>query len=136
MIVDSSALVALVNAEPEADTFLELISASRVRTSVATWLETCLVVDSRSPAHARRFDELVEALRLELVPVGVEHARLAREAHRRFGRGSGSRARLNYGDCFAYALAVLTGEPLLFKGDDFRHTDVTPAWLPGSPGAD
>jgi ribonuclease VapC len=135
MIVDSSALVALVNDEPEADTFLQLMGVSRSRTSVATWLEACLVVDSRSPAHARRFDELVEMLGLELVPVAVEHARLAREAHRRFGRGSGSPARLNYGDCFAYALAVITGEPLLFKGDDFRHTDITPAWLPGSTGA-
>lgn len=95
--------------------------------SVATWLELCLVLDRRSVAHARKLDQLVEALAIDLVPVSVEQARIAREAYRRFGRGSGSPAKLNYGDCFAYALAVLTGAPLLFKGEDFSHTDVRSA---------
>lgn len=130
MIVDASAIVAMVEHEPEREPFLLLLVQSRPRLSVATWLETCLVLDSRSASHATRLDQLVHSLDIELVPVTLEQARVAREAHRRFGRGSGSPARLNYGDCFAYALAVTTGEPLLFKGTDFTHTDVRPASLP------
>ncbi len=127
MIVDSSALVAVVDRELDHETFLELILATPSRLSVANWLETCLVLDKRSPSHGRRLDELVDTLGMEIVPVSVEQGRVAREAHRRFGRGSGSPARLNYGDCFAYALALTTGEPLLFKGEDFTHTDLRAA---------
>ncbi|UUZ61572.1 type II toxin-antitoxin system VapC family toxin [Nocardioides sp. B-3] len=83
--------------------------------------------DSRSPGEAARLDRLVELLRIELVPVSAAHGRIARSAHQRYGRGSGSAAGLNFGDCFAYALAIDSGEPLLFKGDDFRHTDVRAA---------
>ena len=124
MIVDSSALVAVVDREPEHEAFLALIIDSSSRLSVANWLETCLVLDKRSPAHGRRLDELVDSLGIEIVPVSVEQGGVAREAHRRFGRGTGSPARLNFGDCFAYALAITTGEPLLFKGTDFTHTDL------------
>lgn len=127
MIVDSSALVAVVDREPEHETFLQLILDTSSRLSVANWLETCLLLDRRSPAHGRRLDELVDTLGIEIVPVSAEQGGVAREAHRRFGRGSGSPARLNYGDCFAYALALTTGEPLLFKGDDFTHTDLRAA---------
>lgn len=95
--------------------------------SVATWLESCLVIDSRAPRKGLGLDALLERLEVELVPVSLEQGRIARDAHRRYGRGSGSPAKLNFGDCFAYALAVDSGEPLLFKGDDFRHTDVNPA---------
>lgn len=127
MIVDASAIVAVVEHEPERETFVSLIMQGRARLSVATWLETCLVLDSPAGSHATRLDQLVHSLGIELVPVTLEQVRVAREAHRRFGRGSGSPARLNYGDCFAYALAITTGEPLLFKGADFTHTDVRAA---------
>lgn len=95
--------------------------------STATWLEVGIVADQRSSAHGERLNRLLELLEVELVPVSTQHARVAREAYRRYGRGSDSAARLNYGDCFSYALATVTGEHLLFKGDDFTHTDVAPA---------
>ena len=117
----------MVDREPEHETLLQVILDTSSRLSVANWLETCLVLDKRSPAHGRRLDELVDSLGIEIVPVSVEQGRIAREAHRRFGRGSGSPARLNFGDCFAYALAITTGEPLLFKGTDFTHTDLQSA---------
>lgn len=128
MIIDSSVLVAMIEAEPEGPGYLTAISEATIRRlSVANWLETCLVLDNRSPSHARKFDELITSMQVEVVPVTLDQARVARAAHRRFGRGSGSKARLNYGDCFAYALAITTGEPLLFKGEDFAHTDISPA---------
>lgn len=127
MIVDSSALVAIVRGEPEAMPFINAISSAECRMSVANWFETTIVVD-RNPARSRReFDVIVEGGQIELVPVTVEQARIARVAHREFGRGSGHPAGLNMGDCFAYALAKDTGEPLLFKGDDFGHTDIRSA---------
>ena len=76
---------------------------------------------------SRRLDAFLQEAEVEIEPVTIEQARLAREAYRDYGKGSGHPARLNFGDCFAYALARDTGEPLLFKGDDFRRTDVTPA---------
>jgi len=129
VIVDSSALLAIVKQEAERPIFgKSLAEAPRVAMSTATWVECCLVVDNHpQPMVRRRFDDLVTAAGIELVSVSVEHAQVARAAHRDFGRGSGSPARLNYGSCFSYALARVSGEPLLFKGDDFRHTDVTPA---------
>lgn len=127
MIVDASCLVAILGNEPEREDFLHICLNSTCRMSVATWLESCLVLDKRSPGEAARLDGLVAWLNVELVPVSLEQGRIARDAHRRYGRGSGSPARLNFGDCFAYALAIDMGEPLLFKGDDFRHTDVRPA---------
>jgi ribonuclease VapC len=95
--------------------------------SVATWLEVCIVADARSTAHGERLDRIIEALDIEIVPVSTREGQVARVAYRRYGRGSGSPAQLNFGDCFAYALSVTTGEPLLFTGDDFGHTDVAPA---------
>jgi len=128
MIIDSSAVVALVEHEPEASRLAEIIKTTETpRMSVANWLETCLVLDKRTPEHPRKLDELVKDLRIELVPVDLTQARVARDAHRRYGRNSGSPAKLNYGDCFAYALAITTGDTLLFKGEDFTHTDVLPA---------
>lgn len=127
MIVDSSAIMAILNQEPGAENVLEAAASGACRMSTATWVELGIVADSRSAAHGLRLDRLIETLDIELVEVAEKHARLARAAYRRFGRGSGSPARLNYGDCFAYALAVATGEPLLFTGLDFTHTDVTPA---------
>lgn len=127
MIVDTSALIAVVQGEPEAANFTRLLLAEPARMSVANWLAASLVVDARTSLHRQEFAEVVSSLDIELVPVTVEQAEAARLAHGRFGRGSRSPARLNYGDCFAYALARVTGEPLLFKSDDFGHTDITAA---------
>ena len=92
------------------------------------FVETALVIDgSRDPIASRRFDDLVKEARIVIEPVSEAQARIAREAYRDFGKGSGHPAKLNFGDCFAYAPAKTTGEPLLFKGDDFIHTDIIPA---------
>jgi len=95
--------------------------------SIATWLEVSIVADARSAAHGERLDRIVDALEIELVPVSAREGQVARAAYRRYGRGSGSPARLNFGDCFAYALSVTSGEPLLFIGDDFLQIDVARA---------
>jgi ribonuclease VapC len=128
MIVDTSALIALLRDEPDARTFAEAIDAARVRRiSAATFVEAATVVDaSRNPILSRQFDQLIDRVALVIEPVTAEQARIAREAYRDFGKRSGHPARLNFGDCFAYALAKATGEPLLFKGRDFAQTDVTP----------
>ena len=94
----------------------------------------CLAIDaSRDPIASRRFDELVDVAELRVEPVTHDQARIARDAYRDFGKGSGHKAGLNFGDCFAYALAKSTGEALLFKGNGFSHTDITPA-LPAAAG--
>lgn len=127
MIVDSSALMAILEGEQEADDLLQVAAAGPCQMSVATWLEVSIVADARSANHGERLDELIRALEIEVVPVSTRQGEVARLAYRRYGRGSGSPARLNYGDCFAYALSVTTGEPLLFVGADFTQTDVAPA---------
>src|SRR5262249_4335649 len=125
VIVDSSALVAILHCEPEAAAYLRAIyNAGQCRISAANFLEAAIVIDAgRSAIASRRLDDLLREAQMVIEPVTEEHARIAREAYRDFGRGSGHLARLNFGDCFAYALARATGETLLFKGDDFRHTD-------------
>lgn len=129
MIVDSSAVVAVVTTEPDFRAYLAaLLRADRVRMSAATFLETSIVLDRhRDPVMGRRLDRLLTTVAAVIEPVTEEQARIARAAHRDFGRGSGHPARLNFGDCFAYALATERGEPLLYKGDDFGHTDVRSA---------
>lgn len=126
MIVDTSALVAILRAEQDADRFIDaLTSADRPRLSAATLVETAVVVDAAGdPALSRRLDELIDAAELHVEPLTEEQARVARQAYRDFGRGSGHPARLNLGDCFSYALAAVLAEPLLYKGDDFAHTDL------------
>ena len=110
-------------------------SAQDRRISAANWLETAVVIDaSRDPVASRRFDELVQTAELQVEPVTREQADIARAAYRDFGKGSGHKASLNFGGCFAYALAKATGQTLLFKGNDFGHTDVIPA-LPADPEA-
>ncbi len=128
MIVDSSAVVSVVLDEPDGEALALTVSqALRPRMSAANWLEAAMVIDSRGGSLlARRFDEVVEGLGLEVVPVTLEQAHVARRAHQEYGRGNHP-AKLNYGDCFAYALAKVTGEPLLFKGNDFSQTDIPPA---------
>jgi ribonuclease VapC len=127
MIVDSSAIIAILRAEPEAQAFAKAIAAARDRrVSAVNFVEASVVIDgSRDPIASRRFDELVLEAELQIEPVTEAHARIAREAYRDFGKGSGHRASLNFGDCFAYALAKAKQEPILCKGDDFKHTDLT-----------
>lgn len=122
MIVDSSAIVAILRNETEAVRFAHALeAASARRMSAGNYLETAIVLDSdHDPILSRRLDELLRTATIEVAPVTLEQARLAREAYRNFGRGSGHPAKLNYGDCFAYALAVATGEPVLAKGEEFR----------------
>jgi ribonuclease VapC len=129
MIIDTSALVAILRDEPEAkDCALAIERNSTRRVSAANFVETALVIDgSRDPIASRRFDDLVKEARIVVEPVTEAQARIAREAYRDFGKGSGHPAKLNFGDCFAYALAKTIGESLLFKGDDFIHTDIIPA---------
>ena len=128
MIVDSSALLAVIlNEEDEPRLAEAMIDAPELRMSAANWVEAAIIVDShRNPAARIRFEDLIDALQLEIVPVTAEDAYRTRAAHNDYGRGQ-HKARLNYGDCFAYALAKSRSEPLLFKGDDFSQTDVEPA---------
>jgi ribonuclease VapC len=128
MIIDTSAIIAILRDEPEAQfCAMAIESVAQRRVSAANFLEAAVVIDgSRDPVASRRFDELVREAHLTVEPVTEAQARIARDAYRDFGKGSGHPAQLNFGDCFAYALAKTTGEPLLFKGDDFTHTDITP----------
>ncbi len=129
MIIDTSALVAILRDEPEAEVCARAIeSAAMRRLSAVSLVEAAVVIDgSRDPIASRRFDDLLKEAEVHVEPVTEIQARLARDAYRDFGKGSGHPARLNFGDCFAYALAKVTGEPLLFKGADFGHTDIMPA---------
>ncbi|MGH3425171.1 MAG: type II toxin-antitoxin system VapC family toxin [Nocardioidaceae bacterium] len=129
MIVDTSAMVAILAREPEREVFVESILQDRSPCmSAAGYLETAVVIDRyRDPVLSRRLDELIAELGIDLVDVTAGQARLAREAYRDFGRGSGHPAGLNFGDCFAYALAKSEQQTLLFNGQDFTHTDLRPA---------
>jgi ribonuclease VapC len=128
MIVDTSALVAILSGEAEADVFAELVTSTRCLLSVGTFIETAIVVDAQSkPLPSRKLDDLVRDSKIELVPVTAAQANLARQAYRDYGKGSGHPARLNFGDCFAFALAKETGMPLLYKGDDFSKTEIKSA---------
>jgi ribonuclease VapC len=123
VILDSSALIAILRSEPETRAFADAIENAAVRRiSAASYVEAAAVVDgSRDPVLSRRFDDLLRDAQIRIEPVTEIQARLAREAYRDFGRGSGHPAKLNFGDCFAYALARDMGEPLLFKGGDFSY---------------
>ena len=128
MIIDTSAIIAILREEPEARSCAEAIAnASSLRVSAVNYVEAAVVIDgSRNPIASRRFDDLLREAQLIVEPVTGEQARIAREAYRDFGKGSGHPEGLNFGDCFAYALAKATGEPILFKGDDFILTDLSP----------
>lgn len=129
MILDTSAVVAILRREPEAQRFSELVEQDAApKMSAATYLEAGIVMDAaRDAVISRQLDQFLRIAEVDVRPVTMEQARLAREAYRDFGRGSGHPARLNFGDCFAYALAKDTGEPLLFKGADFGETDIEEA---------
>jgi ribonuclease VapC len=123
MVLDTSALLAILRDEPERRAFNEAIEAADTKLmSVATFVEVSIVLEARHGAEAvRDLDLFLERAGIDLVPVDLEQARVARRAFSRFGKGR-HRAGLNYGDCFSYALASVLGEPLLYKGDDFVHT--------------
>jgi ribonuclease VapC len=125
MVIDTSAVVAILLGEPESTAFAEAIEQAAPRLfSAASLLETSIVVEARKGEEAARdLDLFVYKANIEIVPVDAEQAEIARQAWRRYGKGR-HRAALNYGDCFAYALAKASGSRLLFKGDDFTHTDV------------
>jgi ribonuclease VapC len=129
MIIDTSALLAILRDEAEAPACAEAIEQAEVRRiSAGNFLEAAIVVDEgRDPIASRRFDELIQVTNLIVEPVTVEQALIGRAAYRDFGRGTGHPAQLNFGDCFAYALAKAIDEPLLFKGNEFGYTDVRPA---------
>ena len=131
MIIDTSAVLAILLGEADADRYEEAIAAAWPRRmSVVALLEAAMVIESRGGVTAgHELDVLLEKASVELVPVTPEQAAAARHAWRRFGKGNHP-ARLNFGDCFAYALANVTGEPLLFKGDDFARTDIEAALPP------
>jgi len=130
MVIDPSALLAILQDEPERRAFNETIeTATERRLSTASFVELSLVIEVRLGTEGiRDLDLFLATARIELVPFDATQARLAREAFRRFGKGRHP-AGLNLGDCFSYALARAMNEPLLFKGNDFSRTDVIPAYV-------
>jgi ribonuclease VapC len=129
MILDTSALIAILRFEAEAPEFARIIERSaQPRISAVSYVEAGAVIDgSKNPIASRRFDELIDEAQIAIEPVTEAQARIARQAYRDFGKTSGHPAKLNFGDCFSYALAKSEGEPLLFKGRDFSRTDVKSA---------
>jgi len=130
VIVDSSVVIAILRDEPEADAFSAALGRDPVRRiSIVSWVESAIVTDgNQDPVLSRRFDDLVRNVALRVETVTPKQAEIARQAYRDFGRGR-HKAGLNFGDCFAYALAKELDEPLLFKGKAFTHTDVEVARL-------
>ena len=128
MILDTSALAAIFFGEPELELYIQVIhDAERCRISAANFVELSMVVEGQiGPEAGRQCDTFFRRAEIVIEPVTVEQAHLARQAFLDFGKGRHP-AKLNFGDCFAYALAKATGEPLLFKGDDFSKTDVRAA---------
>ena len=133
MVVDSSALIAILRKEAEAARFIRAILRDSVRLiSAANLLEAGIIIDNQSGLSAgRRLDAFVERAEIGVEPVTEAQVRIARQAYIDFGKGNHP-AGLNFGDCFAYALAKATGEPLLFKGEDFEQTDLRAYRSPGS----
>ena len=128
MILDSSAIVAVVRDEPERAQFLEIMkSADRLGVGAPTVLESAMVL---GPDSMDTLTAMFLGLGVEVLPFAGRHVSFAHSAFATYGKGQGHPAALNFGDCMSYALAKVSGEPLLFKGDDFTHTDITPAWLP------
>jgi ribonuclease VapC len=125
LIVDTSALIAIIRDEEDAEAFASAIAgAPHAAISAANWFEASMVAEGRDPQRGGAlFDATLAAARLEILPVTAAVAARARDAWRAYGKGR-HRADLNFGDCFAYALSMERGEPLLFKGDDFAQTDV------------
>ncbi len=134
MVIDTSAVLAILQNEPERRTFNEAIVADATRLmSTATFVESAMVIESRYGAGGMQdLKLLIAKAEIELIPVDTAQANVAHEAFRQFGKGRHP-AGLNYGDCFSYALAKVRGEPLLYKGDDFSRTDLTAAKIISEP---
>jgi len=132
MVVDTSALVAILNDEPERQAFIDLIANAATRLiSAATLLEASIVVELRRGEHAgRELDLFLHRAKFEVVPLDADQVEIARAAFRRYGKGRHP-AGLNFGDCFSYALAHSLGDTLLFKGQDFTRSDIRPAYADG-----
>jgi ribonuclease VapC len=132
LVIDTSVLIAILNGEPEDRSFAEAChSADTLLISAASLHEAnCVVVRKHIDDGGVRLGTLVDKLRLSIVPFDLVQMKAAVAAYARYGRGTEHRANLNMGDCFAYALAKTRGLPLLFKGDDFVHTDVELALKP------
>jgi len=128
MVIDTSAIVAIFFNEPDAPSYRERIADDPVRLiSASTFVEAAMVIEGRfGEAGGAELDLWLHKAEVEIIAVTAEHADQARRAWRRYGKGRHP-AGLNYGDCFSYALATLTGEPLLFKGNDFSQTDIEAA---------
>jgi ribonuclease VapC len=126
MVIDTSAVVAILRKERERDAFAKLLARAADPLISAATLFECAMVQAKLRHGLEDLDDFILATGIRVAAVDVAQAHAAREAWLRFGKGNGS-ARLNFGDCFSYALATTTGRPLLFKGDDFSLTDVTPA---------
>ena len=127
MIVDTSALVAVLRHEATREAVLDALTQHQGEASMSTvtYVELGIVVDRwRQPVTSRAVDELLHQFDVELIGFDAKHAVVARQAYRDFGKGSGHPAQLNFGDCFSYALAATRLEPLLFVGQDFTHTDI------------
>lgn len=125
MIVDSSAIIAILKQEQDAPVFAAALhAASRPRIPAPTLLESAIVA---GPPNQEALDELVLVAGIQVIPFDDDHAEAARAAHLAYGKKSGSPAKLNFGDCMVYAVARATGQPLLFKGEDFTHTDIESA---------
>ncbi len=129
MIVDSSTMIAILTDEPDGLALSKALDEPKiVRLSSASYLETAIVLDKhRDVVLSAKLDELIEDANIVIEPVTAEQARIARQAYRDYGKGSGHPAGLNFGDCFSYALARDKREPMLWKGDDFGHTDIRSA---------
>ncbi len=126
MVIDTSAIVAILNREPEADAMIKAIGTAEVRLiAAASILETSIVIEHRfGEVGGRELDLFLHRANIDTISVTAEHIDIARYAFRQFGKGRGHPAQLNFGDCFAYALAKATQEALLFKGRDFSQTDI------------
>lgn len=126
MIIDTSAIVAVLTGEEDAAVYARAVAGAEIRrVSAASYLECGIMLDSLGdPVISRALDEFVDTAEIVIEPVTQRQARLARRAYADFGKGSGNPARLNFGDCLSYALAVDLREPLLWKGNDFGHTDI------------
>jgi ribonuclease VapC len=126
VIVDASAICSVMLEEPDLEIYLSALNeAQSCKMSVANWLEASIRIDhAGTRISSAAFDELIEKTPIDLIPVTPSQGVIARRAYQMYGKGTGLPAQLNFGDCFAYALAKETGEPLLFKGNDFRHTDI------------
>lgn len=137
MIVDTSAVVSILIDESDAAIMMAaLAEAGSARLSAGSWIELTAVL-VRQHSHVTKADvtDLMTTFHIAIAPVTVEQSRIGEAAYRDYGRGTGHKAALNFGDCFAYALAKETGEPLLFKGNDFSQTDIVSALKPLPPHA-